>query len=601
MSAPARRRLSAGLLTWALFVVGTVARAESPVEVIPLAVRDGRCECVIPTPHANDKYYLVVGSVTRDLGPHRVAIQTSATPDAVSITREVIQVADSWQRRIRATADRLEKARGNQPAPHEYRRAVEPPKQKVFHVFVSDRDPLDTSGYVAVTADLSGTGEHCLVYVDRALPDPARLESTVKDVIATFDNDIYSQACKRLGHSLDVDRDGRFTILLTPWLDKLGGGKIKLDGFVHGSDFYRDLDAPFGNRCDMMYLNPSLKPGSYLHTLLAHEFTHAVVFSEHVFGEYLADESRRDEESWLNEGLAHLNEDAHHYCWDNLDYRISAFLAEPERYSVVVPDYFHTGLFRSHGHRGATYLFLLWCADHYGPDLMRKLVQSNLSGIANLETATGQRFEDLFREWSLALLLSNTALRAKEVRPFLTMDLRKPLGGRMLCGPRVRELPLAGTKSAVELAGTSAAFFELGAPENERSRVRIIAGVDAELQVTLIRVPSKLARLDLRYDQGHLVLTVHDADVKLDRVAWERVPPDTNKQEDTSFRVQDSAILFVRAWFGDPQVKAGETRRASVLDFSAGNSKEQKMIFKVSATDAGGHRLSAYVDVPAHR
>jgi len=43
---------------------------------------------------------------------------------------------------------------------------------------------------------------------------------------------------------------------------------------------------------------------------------------------------------WLNEGLAHLNEDAHGYSWHNLDYRVSAFLAAPERYSVVVPDYY---------------------------------------------------------------------------------------------------------------------------------------------------------------------------------------------------------------------------------------------------------------------
>src|SRR5262249_20656664 len=151
------------------------------------------------------------------------------------------------------------------------------------------KDFLNPDSYVTVTADLRAVGKHCLVYVDHDQTEPDRLQPTIKDAVAAFDDEIYPHACERLGHALDVDRDGRFTILFTGWLNRLGGGKIKLDGFVRGSDFYRDLDAPYGNRCDMMYLNPELKPGAYLRTLLAHEYTHAVVFSEHVFGDYLPD------------------------------------------------------------------------------------------------------------------------------------------------------------------------------------------------------------------------------------------------------------------------------------------------------------------------
>src|SRR5260370_38431736 len=182
---------------------------------------------------------------------------------------------------------------------------------------------------------LRGGGKHCQVYVDHDFADADGLQPTVKDAIAVFDEEIYPKACERLGHALDVDRDGRFTILFTPWLDKLSGGKIKLDGFVRGSDFYRDLDAPHGNRCDLMYLITNLKPAPYLHTLLAHEYTHAVVFSEHVFGEYLPNREGKEEEGWLNAGLAHLNEDAHGYSWHNLAHRVSAFPATPERNSVV--------------------------------------------------------------------------------------------------------------------------------------------------------------------------------------------------------------------------------------------------------------------------
>ena len=56
----------------------------------------------------------------------------------------------------------------------------------------------------------------------------------------------------------------------------------------------------------MMYLNVDLRPGPHLRTLLVHEYTHAVVFSEHLFGGYPSEGPAREEESWLNEGLAHL-------------------------------------------------------------------------------------------------------------------------------------------------------------------------------------------------------------------------------------------------------------------------------------------------------
>src|SRR4029077_792208 len=164
--------------------------------------------------------------------------------------------------------------------------------------------------------------------------------------------------------------------------------------------------------------------------------------------------------------------------------RISAFLSAPERYQLVISDYFRAGLFRSHGHRGAAYLFLRWCCDRYGNDLLKQLVQTNLTGTANLEAATHERFADLFRQWTIALALSGTNLgfesdtrdSKSEIRttdhteftdsrklgshpcnpcnPWLEfsdfgrklrgVDIRQPLAGRLLCGPRFEEMALGG-------------------------------------------------------------------------------------------------------------------------------------------------------------
>ena len=59
----------------------------------------------------------------------------------------------------------------------------------------------------------------------------------------------------------------------------------------------------------------------------------------------------------------------------------------------MVDDYYAADLFRSHGNRGSTYLFLRWCADRYGEDLTgARSSNRDARGVANLESATGSTF-----------------------------------------------------------------------------------------------------------------------------------------------------------------------------------------------------------------
>ncbi len=425
------------------------------------------------------------------------------------------------------------------------------------------------------------------------------MQPTVSDIVCTFDGEIYPRACLRLGQALDVDRDGRFTILLTGRLSKLCNGKVSLSGFVRGSDFLRDLEAPYGNRCDMMYLNTDLKPGPYLRSILAHEYTHAVVFSEHTFGPYLPEVPRQDEESWLNEGLAHLNEDLHGYSWSNLGHRLRAFLNAPEGYQLVVPDYYGAGVWRSHGYRGATYLFFRWCADQHGDDLLRRLTQTNLSGVANLEVATRQRFPDLFRDWSVNLLLSGTNLADVKLRP-LHRDLHRVLDGRLLCGPRFSEVTLAGDCRDLSVAGTAIAYVLLHSSAGPRSCVTITSDPAADLQVSLVRLPQDTGRLSLCWQPadgprtGRLMLTAHDADLRLDGGDVEPSVPKENLREDEK-RSATAPQRTIQEWFDTATVKRGETRQSRLITLP---ETDGEFVFKVAATDAAGHRIAGWAMVP---
>ena len=489
-----------GILASALRSGPVMADVPPGCEVLPIAVHNGTCEVVLPTRCAEEEFYLILGSLSRHTSLQAVTVRTEVTTDATQIPREAHSADHAWRQQIQTLDERLAKARLSRLPGHIYAAIAHPPPRKTFYLFSAEHDFDNPASYVALEADLVAVGRRCQVYVDRAYSTIDELVPTIDDAVRTFDNEVYPFARQRLGEALDVDRDGRFTMLFTSRLSELAGGKVSLSGFVRGTDWYRDLQAPFGNRCDMMYLNTDLKPGAYLHSILAHEYTHAILFSEHVFGAYLPDAPRQDEEAWLNEGLAHLAEDLHHYGWQNLDYRIAAYLREPEHYALVVPDYYSAGLWRSPGHRGAAYLFIRWCSDHYGVDLARKLIQSNLAGVANLEVATGEHFSDLFRQWCVATLLSGTGVDVASISPLL-LNLRHSLGSQSLSGPHTTELSLAGAQLQIQFAGTAAAYVLLHSPAGERARISIRAEPQVELQVTLLHFPKHVvAGPETKYD-----------------------------------------------------------------------------------------------------
>jgi hypothetical protein len=475
MDPAAHQRRHAGLL--ALLCIA--AAPPEPAAPIPLAVRAGRCSFVLPSGSPRDKYVLIVGSLARGPARHHVEVHAEITDDPVYLPLANDDPGPAWRRATNELADRLDKARRNHRPAEEYPPAPDPPRLRDFQLFAGGAG----ESFLPVHAVLRGIGRHCLVYVDADCPDQTKLQPAVDEVIQVFDGLIFPTAKSEQGRCLDVDRDGRFTVLFSGRLSRMTAGAGALSGFVLGSDFYRDLRLP-GNRCDMLYLNTDLRPGPYLRSVLAHEYTHAVVISEHVFGEYLPGARRGEEESWLNEAIAHLAEERHGFGWGNLDYRVSAFLSAPQRYPLVVPDYYSAGLWRDPGCRGATYLFLhtLACED---PGLATKLTRSNLSGVANLEAATREPFASLFRRWTVAVAQGKIPGGH---------DLCKPLGAQALSGVRRDEVALTDGRWQADVSGTAAAYLLLHSPGNGQSRVTVTADVDAELQVTLIPLPTKTPR-----------------------------------------------------------------------------------------------------------
>ncbi|HEV8068226.1 MAG TPA: hypothetical protein VGP76_10840 [Planctomycetaceae bacterium] len=394
---------------------------------------------------------------------------------------------------------------------------------RAFALHVTDGSLDDPNQYAKVPAHEVARGRNVRVYLDDQQSLGELAPGLVRSIAELFDNELIPRFGEVFGTYRDVDGDGRFSVLLSPWLARLQGGRTSIGGFVRGSDFQQFISPPFSNRCDMMYVNSQTIPGPHLRTLLIHEYTHAVSFSRRTAGQP-GKLAFPEEEDWLNEALAHCAESLFDGGWTNLDYRISRYLNDTAAYPLVVEDYYRAGLWRCHGCRGATYLFLRYCVERFGTQTLTRLVATPARGRRNLELATGCSFERLFREWTLSLLESrdrqgktassdppqkSTPVCGASRGQMANLDLYEPLGPWGLAGPRQRKWQIDSGPVNIELKGTSAAFVELSASGKDGLRRIHLAGTRGiQLQVSVVRLSDDSPRIEVEAAWSHQTSTV---------------------------------------------------------------------------------------------
>jgi hypothetical protein len=570
----------------------------------PIAVHDGRANVRVPTPEPGSEVLVVVSSLARSRGP--VPIQLTARPASAASCPELVDDGPLLAR-LPIAAAAPERAKSTPPPGL-------PAAERVFHMLVREGDAGISSNYTAVRGVLKGVGREVQVYVaSEDLETVSR--DLIEDLIITFDDRIHPLMARRLGTASDVDGDGRFTLLLSSWLDQLGGGRYPVDGFVRVADLDTAYHAPLGNQCDMMYLNAGLKPGPHTRTVVAHEYMHAVVFTQRSLRGTSSGRQFADEEGWLDEAMAHLAEDLHGFSTSNIDYRVSAFLTSPERYQLVVDDYYAADLFRSHGNRGSTYLFLRWCADQYGPELLPALVYSRLKGTANLEAATNSSFAALYRRWSLALFLSGLGqtpddpTRVVKDR-FRSINTRAPCDQWELAGPRFTRVDVEanGSTDSWTALGTSSHFVVVESSPTGAVEVDVAGPADAQLQVTVVPLGADLPRLDLKVSKirgpaGDLRLRArvkerNGVPVRLSAISWEPLTPSVNPRS-SGFRCGRLDMLGIAASFGSSAVPAAGELSSRPISMPGVSPYDGSLVIKLVGTDAKGRRIAGWAEVDA--
>lgn len=563
---------------------------------VPIAVHDGRARFRAPTEGPGARVLVIASVLARGAGTWHVALTAreagrgdGLTPETAARSRPLVEPV-----RVRPELPPVAAPVGTLP-----------PSSRTFHLMVRDGDVASASNYDAITGVLRAVGRRVQVYVDSA--DVRSVEpGTLVDLVSTFDERVHPVAASTFGQASDTDADGRFTIFMSSWLSRLAGGRHAVDGFVRGADFDPATSAPFSNQSDMMYLSTTLTAGPHLRTVLAHEYTHAVSFCARAFPPAGQAPVAGEEEGWLDEAIAHLVEDLHGFSRTNLDYRVSAFLSRPERYRLVVDDYYTADLFRGHGNRGATYLFLRWCADQYGPDLLPALVWSGRRGLANLEAATGASFEDLYRAWTLALFRAGFDPADPAPEGFRTLGLRGPFNTWELAGPRTVSVPLDGRPTVWDSAGTASRFLVIESASTGTVEIDVQASAGSSLQVTALPLPADLPRLELSVTPHPdptrgtaLVAQLTQSGrgpVRLTSVSWEPLVPGPDPHA-AGFRHGGLDPSGITEAFGTSVLPEGGRFVSAPIDAESALAFDGRLVVKAVGTDRLGRRVAAWTEI----
>ncbi len=169
-----------------------------------------------------------------------------------------------------------------------------------------------STGYERITTKLYSVGEYIQVWVDvESYKGSPGGHSNINEVIKLAESIVLPQQVETfVGPHYDLDNSGNFSIVMS---DKINKGRFAI-GFFNPGDFF-DSSQTGSNEEDIIYLGfPDPDDHNYTEESLAatigHEYTHLVYFSNKTYIPLIEGKTStiKLEETFLNEGLAHLTE-----------------------------------------------------------------------------------------------------------------------------------------------------------------------------------------------------------------------------------------------------------------------------------------------------
>src|SRR2546426_5331742 len=335
-----------------------------------------------------------------------------------------------------------------------------------------------TSAFKTVGARVQSVGAHIAIYVDTLAPANGLTTTDFDSLRTVFDNRLYPLDTTAFGREPDVDSNGVVIVLMTGVVNQLvTATQCATSGFVAGFFYSADLDPRVRtqyNDGEVFYSIVADPRGtlSSAHSVaqvksstpvtFTHEFQHMIDFTQHVLLR-----NGGAEDGWLDEGLSKYAEELAGRSYlpgDSATFSQYAFnevfdaykyLTAPGSNPLLIP--FDNGTLAE---IGASWLFVRYAVDQFGDSLPRKLVQTTLTGAANVAAQTGQPFDAVVTRWALANWVSDLAgFTAPPELTYKSWHFRRTFASLnaqdSVTFSRVFPLlPTASGASAVNLAGT---------------------------------------------------------------------------------------------------------------------------------------------------
>jgi hypothetical protein len=365
------------------------------------------------------------------------------------------------------------------------------------------------TAFTTVTARLAFAGSNVLVYIDTLAPAGGFTGDQLQTFGTLFDQTLYPIDTAAFGPPSDVDANGRVLMLMTPAVNALTkASDCQANGFIggffdeediggsaadsnsnHGEIFYSIVPDPAGTvSCAHSATNIGLTvPATFLH-----ELQHLISFSQH----FVLHESR-PEYGWLDEGLSILAEELGSLYYeqrcpgtacrtnpaqvfpDSSQGFIQGFLfdsysygLEPDTASVSL----HSDSDGGFAWRGGDWLLMRWLGDQMPAGFFRKLEQNTLTGVANIESVSGQTFPTLLANFGVSLVTDSLPglprATAPAVNRFVTRNMRVLWARLFAAGgppsfPRafpIQLLPITADSTARTLVPGTSFYFRLNTP-----------------------------------------------------------------------------------------------------------------------------------------
>ena len=387
-------------------------------------------------------------------------------------------------------------------------------------------NPINKQGRIAAVSD------RAIIVHDTENPTGGFTDAEYHSMALTFDTLIDPMAVANFGAPEDIDANGKVFIFYTNEVNKLterGSGSY-IGGFYFVRDLFPKVATPdfqacaTSNEAEVFYMLVPDPDGEVSDKrtkefvlrvtvgTIAHEYQHLINASRRMF----VNNAFQFEETWLDEGLAHIAEELTFYesaglaPGSNLDlddvkattpileafnrfginnlFRFEDFLEAPSLNSPYNTD-------DALATRGAAWHFLRYAADRRGGDeqpFWFDLVNSTFTGLQNLQNVLGT-VDPWVRDWASAVLLDDLVAGAPAAYRFPSWNLRSiwtanpPFSGSY---PLVVENLSLGGPIARDVIGGGATYLRLTLGSSDAGAMQIrVDGMapGADVTVTLVR------------------------------------------------------------------------------------------------------------------